>query len=86
MPSKSSLQRGAKHYVNHCMGCHSLKFSRYNRVAADLGLTDEQVAKNLIFTRDDKGEPVGTRIFGPVTRELRSKEHTKIIYLAPEVL
>ena len=35
---------------------------------------------------DDKGEPVGTRIFGPVTRELRSRGLTKIISLAPEVL
>lgn len=49
--NKSSLQRGAKYYVNYCMGCHSLKFSRYNRVAKDLGLTDEQVEDNLIFTR-----------------------------------
>ena len=30
--------------------------------------------------------PIGTRVFGPVTRELRSKGHTKIISLAPEVL
>ena len=35
---------------------------------------------------DDKGEPVGTRIFGPVTRELRSRGLMKIISLAPEVL
>ena len=35
---------------------------------------------------DDAGEPIGTRIFGPVTRELRSKGQTKIISLAPEVL
>ena len=35
---------------------------------------------------DEKGEPVGTRIFGPVTRELRTKGQTKIISLAPEVL
>ena len=35
---------------------------------------------------DDKGEPIGTRIFGPVTRELRAKNQTKIISLAPEVL
>lgn len=33
-----------------------------------------------------QGEPVGTRIFGPVTRELRSREFMKIISLAPEVL
>ena len=35
---------------------------------------------------DEKGEPVGTRIFGPVTRELRTRGLTKIISLAPEVL
>ena len=35
---------------------------------------------------DEKGEPIGTRIFGPVTRELRNKGQTKIISLAPEVL
>ena len=35
---------------------------------------------------DDKGEPVGTRIFGPVTRELRTRGQMKIISLAPEVL
>ena len=35
---------------------------------------------------DDKGEPMGTRIFGPVTRELRSRGQMKIISLAPEVL
>jgi len=33
-----------------------------------------------------QNEPIGTRIFGPVTRELRSKNHMKIISLAPEVL
>ncbi len=32
------------------------------------------------------GEPIGTRIFGPVPRELRAKKHMKIISLAPEVL
>lgn len=35
---------------------------------------------------DNKGEPVGTRIFGPVARELRSKAYMKIVALAPEVL
>jgi large subunit ribosomal protein L14 len=33
-----------------------------------------------------QGEPIGTRIFGPVTRELRAKKYMKIISLAPEVL
>ena len=35
---------------------------------------------------DSQGEPMGTRIFGPVTRELRAKRFMKIISLAPEVL
>ena len=35
---------------------------------------------------DENGEPVGTRIFGPVTRELRTRGQMKIISLAPEVL
>ncbi|ASV09487.1 50S ribosomal protein L14 [Leptospira interrogans serovar Canicola] len=35
---------------------------------------------------DDKGNPKGTRIFGPVARELRDKNYAKIISLAPEVL
>ena len=45
-----------------------------------------QFDKNAVVLTDDKGEPIGTRIFGPVTRELRTKGHTKIISLAPEVL
>ena len=45
-----------------------------------------QFDKNAVVLTDDKGEPIGTRIFGPVTRELRAKGHTKIISLAPEVL
>ena len=41
---------------------------------------------NAVVLTDEKGEPIGTRIFGPVTRELRIKGQTKIISLAPEVL
>ncbi len=47
---KASLQKGAKLYVNYCMGCHSLEHQRYNRMARDIGLTDDQVKENLIFT------------------------------------
>ena len=41
---------------------------------------------NAVVITDEKGEPIGTRIFGPVTRELRVKGLTRIISLAPEVL
>ena len=42
--------------------------------------------RNAAVLIDKDGEPIGTRIFGPVTRELRSKGYMKIISLAPEVL
>ena len=42
--------------------------------------------RNAAVLIDKQGEPIGTRIFGPVTRELRAKRYMKIISLAPEVL
>ena len=42
--------------------------------------------RNAAVLINANGEPIGTRIFGPVTRELRSKSYMKIISLAPEVL
>ena len=54
---KAALQRGARTYMNYCAGCHSLKFMRYNRLAKDIGIVDEDgevysklVSDNLIFT------------------------------------
>jgi ubiquinol-cytochrome c reductase cytochrome c1 subunit len=48
--NRASLQRGAANFVNYCLGCHSAQFVRYNRVAADLGITDQQLIDNLMFT------------------------------------
>ena len=42
--------------------------------------------RNAAVLLSPQGEPIGTRIFGPVTRELRAKKFMKIISLAPEVL
>lgn len=42
--------------------------------------------ENSVVLIDNNGEPVGTRIFGPVARELRAKKFMKIVSLAPEVL
>ena len=42
--------------------------------------------RNAAVLINANGEPIGTRIFGPVTRELRAKNHMKIVSLAPEVL
>ena len=42
--------------------------------------------RNAAVLINNQNEPIGTRIFGPVTRELRAKKHMKIISLAPEVI
>jgi ubiquinol-cytochrome c reductase cytochrome c1 subunit len=46
----ASLQRGARNFVNYCMGCHSARYVRYSRLAEDLGLSEAQVIENLMFT------------------------------------
>ncbi len=52
LSDKASLQRGAKLFVNFCLSCHSASFMRYNRMGQDLGLSDEQVEKNLLLAGD----------------------------------
>ena len=54
----ASLQSGARTFFNYCAGCHSLKYMRYSRMAEDLGLTEDEVMKNLNFTGAKFGEQV----------------------------
>jgi large subunit ribosomal protein L14 len=59
------------------------------RTRRDIRRADGSVIRfdrNAAVLIDKQGEPIGTRIFGPVTRELRSRGYMKIISLAPEVL
>ena len=59
------------------------------RTASDIRRKDGSVIRfdsNAAVLINKDGEPIGTRIFGPVTRELRAKKFMKIISLAPEVL
>ena len=59
------------------------------RTASDIRRTDGSVIRfdgNAAVLINRQGEPIGTRIFGPVTRELRGKNFMKIVSLAPEVL
>ena len=53
---QASLQRGAKTFVNYCLSCHQAAYMRYNRMAKDLGLTDDQVKDNLMFASDKVGD------------------------------
>jgi ubiquinol-cytochrome c reductase cytochrome c1 subunit len=50
--STESLQRGARNFMNYCSGCHSLKYVRYNRMAADLKIPESELAGNLMFTAE----------------------------------
>jgi large subunit ribosomal protein L14 len=59
------------------------------RTAKDIHRTDGSAIRfdrNAAVLINPQNEPIGTRIFGPVTRELRAKNHMKIISLAPEVI
>ncbi|MGH1440931.1 MAG: ubiquinol-cytochrome c reductase [Cellvibrionaceae bacterium] len=56
LSDKDSLQSGAKWFANYCMGCHSAKFSRYERVATDLGIPNDVMMKNLVFSDQKIGE------------------------------
>ena len=54
--NRASLQRGARNFVNYCQGCHTAKYVRYNRIAADIGLNEQQVIENLMFTGESPHE------------------------------
>jgi ubiquinol-cytochrome c reductase cytochrome c1 subunit len=58
-PDKSNdllaLQHGAKLFVNYCLNCHSAAYMRFNRLK-DIGLTEQQIKDNLLFTTDKVGE------------------------------
>lgn len=59
------------------------------RTAKDIRRPDGSAIRfdrNAAVLVNKQGEPIGTRIFGPVTRELRARRHMKIVSLAPEVI
>ncbi|PMZ64555.1 cytochrome c1, partial [Pseudomonas sp. GW247-3R2A] len=47
---KAAMQDGARTFANYCMGCHSAKFQRYERVADDLGIPHDLMLSKLVFT------------------------------------
>lgn len=58
LDDKVSLQRGAQIFVNNCLGCHSAKYVRYERMANDLEIPLDVALKNLAFTTDKIGDPM----------------------------
>ncbi|MCC2636720.1 MAG: petC [Moraxellaceae bacterium] len=59
---KASLQNGAKLYLSYCLGCHSAKFMRYERMGADLGIDKELVQQYMNFTSDKSGDQITTNV------------------------
>ena len=52
----AAVQSGAKLFVNYCLSCHSAKYMRYNRLAEDLGLSEDMVMENLVFANAKIGD------------------------------
>src|SRR5438552_5656691 len=64
---QASLQRGAKLYMNYCLGCHGIKYERYNVMAQDIGIVgangkvlDDALKANLMFNTDKITESIET--------------------------
>lgn len=71
----ASLQRGARYFVNYCLGCHSAQYVRYNRVAEDLGLSEDQLKQNLMFT--------GERVFDTMTNTMQAEDADRWFGVVP---
>jgi ubiquinol-cytochrome c reductase cytochrome c1 subunit len=75
---KASLQRGAKLFADYCMGCHGLKYARYERVGTDLGMSPEDVKRDLMVAGGKPGDLMksamtpadGEKYFGTVVPDL----------------
>ena len=67
---KASLQRGAKLFMNYCLGCHQAQFQRYERTFNDLGIPVEAGLENLVFTKDTK---VGDHIKNSMAKDDAAK-------------
>ena len=71
----ASLQRGAKYFVNYCLGCHSAKYVRYNRLGEDLQISDQQLIDNLMFT--------GERPFDVMAISMKPEDAARWFEIAP---
>jgi cytochrome c1 len=63
---KASLQRGAKTFMNYCIGCHTLKYQRYKRTAEDLGISESLMLEHLVF---DPNTRIGDLIVNPLSTD-----------------
>ena len=77
---KDSIKRGAKTFANYCYSCHSASFMRFNRIAKDMDMSDDEIREMMIFTRDKKGEM--TKV-GDLMNVAMSKDYAKGAFGGP---
>ncbi len=56
LSNQESLQNGARLFVNYCLSCHSASYMRYNRMAEDIGLSEDELKKDFMFAGKKVGE------------------------------
>ena len=80
----ASLQRGAALFVNYCLGCHGAQHMRFNRLQADLGLSERMISDNLIFRGAlAKDEYVTDKVGETMKASLDKAEAKAIFGVAP---
>lgn len=60
--NKESLQNGAKIFISYCLGCHSAKYLRYERMAQDLEIDPKLVEQYMMFTTEKIGDGMDTKV------------------------
>lgn len=60
--NKESLQNGAKVFISYCLGCHTAKYLRYERMAQDLEIDPQLVSEYMMFTTDKIGDGMDTKV------------------------
>jgi len=58
LTDKESLKNGFKTYINYCLGCHQLKYQRYNRTFTDLGIEEADGIENYMYTGEKTGDHI----------------------------
>lgn len=75
LSDKASLQRGAKLFMNYCLGCHGQQYQRYQRTFNDLGIPEELAQENLQFT--------GEKVSDYITRSMPAESAAEWFGAAP---
>lgn len=66
LSDKASLQRGARLFMNYCLGCHQTQYQRYERIATDLSIPPALMMEHLVF---DKEAKIGDLVTNAVSKE-----------------